>query len=234
MAETKHSTARDRETLSKSADQAHSADQREGFEEESERMNAHSSITADRFESSPLARSSALWRIVVSEFEAEKAAYQIVSDDYSARCREHDAMNFAEKLAPFEPFQPIPQRMETAVTVTYAKLLLQRGEDEPEPTHAEAAELFAKAASIVGEYRAVQQEMSEACERIYGDVEERHDAAVDKLSAAREKLLATPAPDAAAFLYKLDVLSAYINEVESEDAERFNHIAADIRRLLAA
>jgi len=72
----------------------------------------------------------------------------------------------------------------------------------------------------------------EASKRIYGDVQERFDAACDLRCAAQDKLLTTPAPDADAMLYKLDLLSSVMAEHQSEDAESVAAIRDDARRLL--
>lgn len=107
---------------------------------------------------------SALWRIVVADFEREKAAFEKVDAEYSAAL----------------------------------------------------GELEARAASTE-EYRAE---------------EVRFDAACDKLANARERLIATPAPDGDALLYKLDTLTAYLVDCDSEDKERVQAIEADCKRIL--
>jgi hypothetical protein len=200
-------------------------------------MNMMSAVTAGTNSSS----AAALWRIVVSEYESEAAAYEIVSDEYSARMQAYDAIDFAARYAVFEQFEPIclKYRGDTILAVV-AQLATKRGQNCGERggvsamTDAEYFGLFAEAVKIVTDYAALQAEAKDAAERIYGDIEERHDAAVDKLGDAREKLLATPAPDWAALSYKLDILCEYLNDCDSEDKERVGLIRSDVNRLLAA
>jgi hypothetical protein len=64
------------------------------------------------------------------------------------------------------------------------------------------------------------------------DMERECEPFHDALFSAREALFRTPAPDAAAFAHKLNLLEAYLTEVQSEDAERFTAVANDARRLL--
>jgi hypothetical protein len=66
----------------------------------------------------------------------------------------------------------------------------------------------------------------------YNAAEAKHDDAAGAIHHARQRLFLTPAPDAAAVLYKLDVLLPYIREVTSEDADKFEALDKDIRRLI--
>lgn len=106
---------------------------------------------------------AALWRIAVSEYEAECVAYAEFEVRYKAICRASD-----------------------------------EGED---------VDVFAFERAELDPY-------------------------ADRLFKAREKLFATPAPDAEALIYKLDVLLPYLTDCASEDLERVQSIDADVRRLL--
>jgi hypothetical protein len=182
--------------------------------------------------------SDALWRIAVSEYEREAAAYAVVCADYEAAMRADGELSLRARCAEFEPFQPINfHHTEDAIRLVYAKLYKDRpivDKDAPGATDAERAELFAKASKIVADYAKLSGEMDEALDRIYGDSEKRHDEACGKVSVAREKLFSTPAPDAASLLYKLEILMNYLNDCESEDEERVAAVAADVRRMLGA
>jgi hypothetical protein len=183
---------------------------------------------------------SALWRIVLSEYQSAVAEYEEVSEKYEAAMNEHDAAmeQFTDRRAEFAPFEPIrPEYPDNTIRLVFAKLAWDRRESDPAApmlNHVEALELWSKAAQIVTDYAKLQEEVSEVVQRLDDSTEQLHDVACDKVTDAREKLLATPAPDAAALFYKLDILNAYLAECDSEDKERVAAVAADVRRLFDA
>lgn len=89
-----------------------------------------------------------------------------------------------------------------------------------------------KAVTIVDDFLAWLALDREASDRIYGGgVQERFDAACDALSDARDKLLRTPAPDANAMLFKLELLAKIMREADVDDAERIEAVRDDAKRL---
>jgi hypothetical protein len=68
-------------------------------------------------------------------------------------------------------------------------------------------------------------------ERFFRVDEEEHSDAATKLSEARDKFLATPAPNPAALGVKLDTLTDYLTECHSEDLHRVAALRDDARRL---
>lgn len=75
--------------------------------------------------------------------------------------------------------------------------------------------------------------LADAMER-FQPTEKRHDKFADNRWEARDALLKTPAPDAEAILFKLDILAADMAEACVEDAERVACLRDDARRLLGA
>lgn len=93
-----------------------------------------------------------------------------------------------------------------------------------------------------GDYRAASEQMEREIKsgvdrktafENFSPAEKRHDKFADNRWEARDALLKTPAPDAEAMLFKLDILAADMAEACVEDAERVACLRADARRLLA-
>lgn len=193
-------------------------------------MTATKPITNHTADQSP---ASALWRIALSEYESEVAAYNKVLAEYEEAARLSDD-EIAQHAKPFERFLPIDLRyVSDAVAGVTRQLLMERptygnGEVVSRSEHLEAQ---AEAVKIVADYSAYCDERQKIQETVYYPAEKKHDAACDKLSDAREKLFQTPAPSPSAMLAKMRILAAYVNECQGEDAERFNAVVADAERL---
>lgn len=177
---------------------------------------------------------AALWRIVVAEYESEKAAYARVCSDYEAACRRH------EQARPKEPELLTVYKVtdtglgrDRLIVVAGLAITLIDYTARTDLTADERAEITEKATRLADEFLAWSAELNEAWER-FRPAEEAHDAAVSKLMKARDKLIATPAPDYEAMLFKLDSLVPEMVDALADDAERVTAIRDDARRLLGS
>lgn len=94
------------------------------------------------------------------------------------------------------------------------------------------AAIARKATTLVDDFLAWIECAREATSRIYGDAQERFDAACDRRVAAQDALLNdTPAPDAEALLFKLDLLAEIMTEGDDQDAPAVVSIRDDAKRL---
>lgn len=97
----------------------------------------------------------------------------------------------------------------------------------------EFAAITRKAVRLVDDFLAWLALDREASERIYGGgVQERFDEACDRRGEAQDKLLTTPAPDAEALLFKLELLAKIMREADVDDSDRIEAIRHDAHRLL--
>lgn len=110
-------------------------------------------------------------------------------------------------------------------------LVMERAEGGAVLTKPAAERVTAEAYRVVDDFETWCARHDEAF-REYDALEERFDAIVDERSRAQEVVIATPAPDDDALLFKIELLSAMMTEAAAEDADRLGAVHADARRLL--
>lgn len=110
-------------------------------------------------------------------------------------------------------------------------IVIERTEGGAVLSRAAAEQATADAYRVVDDFETWCARHDEAF-REYNAMEERFDAIVDERSRAQEAVLATPAPDSDALLFKIELLSAMMTEAAAEDAHRLDAVHADARRLL--
>lgn len=98
-------------------------------------------------------------------------------------------------------------------------------------TFDEARQATADAYRIVDDFETYCAK-SEAAFADYYRAEPIYDAAVARREAAREFVLTLPAPDEAALLRKLELLTVWLDEYDNEDKGRVNAVVSDARRIL--
>jgi hypothetical protein len=189
----------------------------------------------------PLSPEQSAWMIVVADFERESAAYAIAAEEYHAACREYDAHRVATPeefhdygLDHYARRYPDDRKgFIRSLELRVAMLHCPLAEGE-RLTEAQSASITGKATRLVDDYlaftaaKAAQEAPAEAT---YSEAEENHDAAVDKVCDAREKMLLTPAPDALAIAYKLEVFHDYLALGDEQDTHRIKAFRDDMRRL---
>jgi hypothetical protein len=175
---------------------------------------------------------TALWRIVLTDYEREVAAYAIVEAEYTAACRAADAEcpTRDEEFKVYGLTHPRIRRQDAIAQVD--SCLAER--DNGQLTSQEQAGRDTETLRIVSDYFDYYQKRAEVMERIYRPAEEKHDVACDLRRRAWDKVIGTPAPDAEALLLKLDLLTDELISCDDEDAERLDAIRQDARRLLGA
>jgi hypothetical protein len=181
------------------------------------------------------------WNAAVADFENEAAAYKIAGEEYHAACEEYQARRVAtpeefhdyrlDHCAKHYPGDRDGFIDSIELRVAMVDYRLAEGETF---TEAQFADIKAKATRLVDDYlaftaaKAVQEAPAEAA---YTEAEKKHDAAVGKLCDAREKMLLTPAPDALAIAYKLEVFHDYLALGDEQDTHRVRAFRDDMRRL---
>lgn len=114
----------------------------------------------------------------------------------------------------------------------HRRIVMERTKSGKILTLAEAKQATADACRVVDDFETWTARHAEVFAE-YDRLETQHDAAHDARWNARDALLATPAPDQDALLFKVELLSDIMRECATEDANRIGLISADARRLLA-
>jgi hypothetical protein len=193
-------------------------------------MTNAKTITRPTADQSP---AEALWRISLTAYQTAKAAYEAASADYGTA----GAAFLAEvgELNPdFARYGVNQHRTDRTrddhIRFVEGKIAIAdyAGQRVSADDYAAIAK---KAAQLVDTYETDIARREEAEARILDAPEAKWQTALDALAEAREALFRTPAPDASALLAKLDLLTTYLNECESEDKERVAAVADDVRRL---
>ncbi|MFP5328861.1 MAG: hypothetical protein ACLGHC_01820 [Alphaproteobacteria bacterium] len=178
--------------------------------------------------------SSTDWAEAVHNFERGEAAYDRSAAEYEAACAEYERRFPDEKEAQFEPYGlkwNAGQDRERLIADAELRIIFRNHKDRERLAPEELGAVREEAARAVAEFLAWSSERRAAYEQIVGDAERKHDAAVDKRHGTREALLACPAPDAEAILFKLELLAADMAEADTDDAERVAAIRDDAKRL---
>lgn len=197
--------------------------------------NEHSTIE----KTAPVATSNgaALWRIVVAEYERAKIAQDRTGEAHNAA--EEAASADVPPCRDFAAECGIRRALNTREEVLealryYPAFLAAKAAGESKPlSDAEADAAYADIPRIADEYMANLQANKEADEKHRcKELQEAFDAACSAIWDARDKLLATPAPDAEALLFKLDLLVTDMDEGDEQDAPAVRAIRDDARRIL--
>jgi hypothetical protein len=193
------------------------------------------SATASPSAAAPFDRSH--WEAAVADYEREEAAYSAVSAQYEAACREYDRQ-YPDRSEEFKAYGlSTLDRSDTRERLIFRTELYVAATEYHGRENLSAEEygtIKEKAVRVVDDFLAWRAKGKEVSARIYDPAEQAHDAAVDKLVIARERLLNTPAPDAGAVQYKLELLAAVMTESRDQEAEHVTGIRDDVRRLLAS
>lgn len=114
----------------------------------------------------------------------------------------------------------------------HMNLVIERAKGRPNLTAEEAKAIAADANRIVDEFE-TWSKRREIAFRGYDEIEKRFDTLVDERADARQAVIDTAAPDPAAMLFKMELVSEIMRECGAEDAESVAAIRNDARRLLA-
>ena len=182
---------------------------------------------------------TALWRIVVAEFEQAVVVENRVGAELDAataawneavpdRTDEFLAYGLNRYSAPAERDAAARDRL---IRSTEMQVAMVDYKGRSPLTADDFAEIARKATTLVDDFLAWIALDREATPRIYGDVQERFDEACDKRTAATSKLLATPAPDTSAMIFKLELLAVIMREHLADDADEIEAIRDDAKRL---
>jgi hypothetical protein len=199
-------------------------------------MTNAKTITANTVEPTAAA---ALWRIALSEYEAATTAFERLDAEH----REAQATYRAEIGEPNPDFETYGvgkasnrvrlNRLDHVRSVeTVVAMVDFKGRSDL--TETDFAAIASKAARLVDAFEEHCVNAEKAGERILDAVEKRWEGALETLWAKRRALLATPAPDSAAMLRKLDLLAAYMTEGDDEQAGGVAAIRDDAHRLFEA
>jgi hypothetical protein len=186
------------------------------------------------------------WNAAVADFEKEAAAYKVAAEEFQAACDKYHA-DFIRVAKPedFDTYgldhyarrwpddrKGFIRSLELRVAMVDYRLAASENFTEDQ-----FADIAAKATRLVDAYlawtaaKAEQDEQNAPAEAAYRKAEKKHDAAVEKLCDAREKMLLTPAPDALAIAYKLEVFHDYLALGDEQDTHRVRAFRDDMRRL---
>lgn len=193
---------------------------------------APSSAAAD-----PIDRSA--WQTALREYERVKAAHQVVSGEhgvanaaYEAECGEPDPAFQTYRVGRSSKAEPLNRSADIRRVGNEIELHDYAGRTDLSAD--DFAAIARKAALLVDQYDEYLQRREAIEARVIGDINERWEAALDKLVTAQNKLLDTPAPDTEAMLYKLEVLSADMLQSEADFHEDVVTLREDARRLFAS
>lgn len=174
----------------------------------------------------------AAWDAAVARLNAAERAYERVAAIYErtyeaaeAACPRRDEFSTRYKVSH-------GQSRESNHWAARSSLVMERMKDRY-LTADEARQATDDAWRIVDDFEAYSARRAEAY-RDHSKAEAEHDVAAWDRSKARDALFATPAPDNAAMLFKIELLSNMMCEAEVEDADRLKAICTDARRLLTS
>jgi hypothetical protein len=224
MAEPKHTTpATNDDTNSPAADVPQiGADQsaREGFSGRTD-VNMQSTIVAAH---QPTSTAAALWRIAVSEYEQADAQFEANWAAYEAAGKLIEDSEPSRRLMELEHTYGISRHESKASALERIDIVIQhrdypdscahcgKGKDIPD---AEIDRMADEAENIHGEFVGLQAALSILKERHLTPANDEHTRFThEAFYPARDKLLATPALDIAAVLFKAEVLATAVDGAE--------------------
>lgn len=180
------------------------------------------------------------WAEAFHNYQREVEAYASVAAEYEAAAEEyHRALpeDQGDDFTPYGLHQCIAPNRNSLIVNAELRIIMrdfkERGDEGLTPD--ELARVRGEAARVVDnflEWKAERAKAQEKASERYDPAEKKHDAACDRLSHARTKLLNTAAPDVEAMLFKLDLLAGYMAECDAEDAKSVGLIRDDASRLL--
>jgi len=177
------------------------------------------------------------WNAALDNYRREEAAYANVAVEYEAACRAYDSErpDAPEEFTTYGLTDTISIDRDELIRRTELRIVVNdyvEGNPDREPlTAQERGAVAVKATRLVDAFAEWRQQAREVELRIYAPAEKKHDAACDKIWEARNKLLNTPAPDAQAMLFKVDILARLMSESLEQDAPAVALIRDDAHRL---
>lgn len=173
------------------------------------------------------------WAEAFHNYQREVEAYASNSAEYDAACRavDQECPDREDEFIAYGLNWPMDR--DTALEVVDRFIERRDHSDKNGELADEVIDRDAEeAGAIVEDYFDYRAKRHAAFERLYKPAEKKHDKAVERRWTATNKLLDTPAPDADALLFKLDLLASIMGEHEVEDAPHVASIREDARRLL--
>lgn len=176
------------------------------------------------------------WADALANFQRESVAYKQAAAKYEAACAEYERA-FPDRDKEFAAYGltrfngPDANREGIMLRADVSIVLRDFKGRKERLTPEELGKVREEAARVADEFLAWTAQW-DAASRSIEPAEKEHDAACDKLAEARNTLLATPAPDIAAMVMKLNVLASLMLESREDDAGTVQLLCNDAHRLL--